>query len=74
MLKADNITYTYPGAEKPAIENISLELGFGEMLAITGPNGSGKSSLVMSIIGHPNYKKYELELKKYLIPEEEEYE
>ncbi|RKZ29004.1 hypothetical protein DRQ36_09580 [bacterium] len=51
MLKADNITYTYPGAEKPAIENISLELGFGEMLAITGPNGSGKTTLAMVLAG-----------------------
>uniref|UniRef100_A0A7V3VUX8 ABC transporter ATP-binding protein n=1 Tax=candidate division WOR-3 bacterium TaxID=2052148 RepID=A0A7V3VUX8_UNCW3 len=41
-----NITFTYPGKEKPALSNITLEIETGSFIGITGPIGSGKSSLV----------------------------
>jgi ATP-binding cassette, subfamily B, multidrug efflux pump len=40
-----NVTFSYPGAEKPAIKNISFSAGPGEVTAIIGSTGSGKSTL-----------------------------
>ncbi len=45
-IKAENVTFTYPGAKRPVLEDISLEVKKGQTLAIIGPTGSGKSTLV----------------------------
>ncbi|WP_248924598.1 ABC transporter ATP-binding protein [Paenibacillus hamazuiensis] len=42
----DHVTFSYPGAEKPALSNISFEARPGETTAIIGGTGSGKSTLV----------------------------
>lgn len=44
-----NVTFSYPGAEKPAIENISFSAKPGETTAIIGGTGSGKSTLISLI-------------------------
>lgn len=44
-----NVTFTYSGAEKPALSNISFEARPGEVCAILGGTGSGKSTLVSLI-------------------------
>jgi len=43
---ADRLSFTYPGNEKPSIENVSFEIKKGEIIALVGPNGAGKSTLV----------------------------
>lgn len=45
----ENVTFVYPGAEQPALENISFKAGPGETTAIIGSTGSGKSTLVNMI-------------------------
>ena len=40
-----NLTYTYPGATNPALENINLTIHSGETVAIVGSIGAGKSTL-----------------------------
>ncbi len=42
----DNVTFSYPGAEKPVIENITFSAKPGEVTAIIGGTGSGKSTLI----------------------------
>ncbi|AOZ93131.1 ABC transporter ATP-binding protein [Paenibacillus crassostreae] len=49
FLKFEDVTYHYPGAEQPAISNISFEARPGETTAIIGGTGSGKSTLLSLI-------------------------
>lgn len=44
-----DVTFSYPGAEQPAISNISFSAKPGEITAIIGGTGSGKSTLVSLI-------------------------
>ncbi|GEK90415.1 ABC transporter ATP-binding protein [Alkalibacterium kapii] len=44
-LSFEDVTYRYPGAEKPALCNIDFTLKKGERLAIIGGTGSGKTTL-----------------------------
>lgn len=41
-----DVTFSYPGAEEPAIRNISFSVRPGETTAIIGGTGSGKSTLI----------------------------
>ena len=41
-----NVSFTYPEAKEPALENISFKFRVGEKLAIVGMNGSGKTTLI----------------------------
>ncbi|TWT25326.1 ABC transporter ATP-binding protein [Planomicrobium sp. CPCC 101110] len=45
-LQFDNVTFSYPGAEKPALSNISFSAKPGEVTAIIGGTGAGKTTLV----------------------------
>lgn len=47
----DSVTFTYPGAETPALERVSLRVSPGERLGILGPNGGGKSTLLKLTLG-----------------------
>ncbi len=44
-LRFTNLTFTYPGGDLPALQNISIHLAPGKQLAIVGPSGAGKSTL-----------------------------
>ncbi|AQZ46504.1 ABC transporter ATP-binding protein [Paenibacillus larvae] len=48
-LEFQNVTFSYPGAEKPALYNISFSASPGETTAIIGGTGSGKSTLLSLI-------------------------
>ena len=44
-LKVQNLSFTYPGAEEPALKNINFEAKPGEVIALVGRSGSGKTTL-----------------------------
>jgi ABC-2 type transport system ATP-binding protein len=41
----------YKGADRPAVDGLSLTIGTGEIYGLLGPNGAGKSTTVMMICG-----------------------
>ena len=47
-----DLTFAYPGASRPALENIDLELAPGSVTGIVGRTGSGKSTLVQLLLRH----------------------
>lgn len=48
-IEFQDVTFSYPGAEEPALSNISFHASPGEVTAIIGGTGSGKSTLVSLI-------------------------
>ncbi len=42
----DDVSFTYPGADKPALDSVTVQVKAGERVAFVGPNGSGKTTLV----------------------------
>lgn len=47
----ESVTFRYPGAERMALNNVSLRLETGDTIGITGPTGSGKTTLVDLLLG-----------------------
>ena len=45
IIETKNLTYTYPGASKPSIIDVSFKVEKGEFVLITGPSGCGKTTL-----------------------------
>lgn len=54
-LELRNVSFTYPGSEKPTLKNINIVIRPGEKIALIGLNGAGKTTLVKLICGfyHP---------------------
>jgi energy-coupling factor transport system ATP-binding protein len=46
-----DVSFTYEGAESPAIENIDLKVRPGEVVLLTGPSGAGKTTLCSCLNG-----------------------
>lgn len=44
-IQVDNVTFTYQGKEKPALQNVSFAIPEGKTLALVGRSGSGKSTI-----------------------------
>lgn len=49
FLEFRDVTFSYPGAEQPAVSHISFSAQPGEVIAIIGGTGSGKSTLLSLI-------------------------
>jgi len=45
-IRFEEVSFTYPGAEQPALRDITLHIRPGESLALVGENGSGKTTLI----------------------------
>jgi ATP-binding cassette subfamily B protein len=45
-IRLEGVSFAYPGSERLALEDVSLELRPGSVVALVGENGAGKSTLV----------------------------
>jgi ATP-binding cassette subfamily B protein len=50
-IKFDAVGFKYESAEKPAVENIDIQVKAGETIAFVGPSGAGKTTLVKLLVG-----------------------
>lgn len=50
-LELDEVTYTYPGASRPALDGLSMTVDARSVVGIVGRTGAGKSTLVDVILG-----------------------
>jgi energy-coupling factor transport system ATP-binding protein len=51
LVQISSLTYTYPGAPRSALEDLTLAIEPGEFVVIAGLSGSGKSTLLRAISG-----------------------
>ena len=51
IVKVEDLTYTYPNSDEPAIKNINLDIEAGEFILLTGPSGCGKTTFCRTLNG-----------------------
>ncbi|ALJ19382.1 ABC transporter ATP-binding protein [Microbacterium sp. No. 7] len=51
LLRLSGVGYRYPGADRDALTDISLDLPIGGSLGVVGPTGAGKSTLIDVLLG-----------------------
>ena len=47
----DSVTLQYPGTDRPAVDDLHLEIADGEFLVLVGPSGCGKSTALRMLAG-----------------------
>ncbi|KAL8968076.1 MAG: hypothetical protein Q9197_005069 [Variospora fuerteventurae] len=51
IIRMTNCSYTYPGASKPSLQDVTCNLTLSSRTAIIGANGAGKSTLIKLLTG-----------------------
>ena len=44
-VRFDNVTFSYPGVRRPALDGVTIDVAAGQMAALVGPSGAGKTTL-----------------------------
>ncbi len=50
-IEVENVGFSYPGTDHPALRDVSLEIPYGRLVAFCGTTGSGKTTLADIILG-----------------------
>lgn len=50
-LRLEDVTFAYPGADRPVLDGVTLDLPAGATVALVGENGAGKTTLVKLLCG-----------------------
>lgn len=51
QISVDSVSFRYPNAERRAVDEVSLTINSGEIVALVGENGSGKTTLAKLLCG-----------------------
>ncbi len=51
MIRFNEVTFTYDGADRPTLDRVDLVVGEGELCVVVGPTGSGKTTLLRAVNG-----------------------
>jgi len=51
LASIEGLSFRYPDSQKPAVKDVSLEIGEGEVVLLAGPSGCGKSTLLRCMNG-----------------------
>jgi energy-coupling factor transporter ATPase len=51
VIETKDLTYTYPGATRPSIQDVSVTIDKGDFVILTGPSGCGKTTLCRTFNG-----------------------
>lgn len=49
-IRFDNVGFTYPGRQRPALSNLTLDIPTGSTVALIGPSGAGKSTVASLLL------------------------
>jgi ATP-binding cassette subfamily B protein len=44
-VRLEHVTFTYPGAARPAIDDLTVDIPAGQLVALVGPSGAGKTTI-----------------------------
>jgi ATP-binding cassette subfamily C protein CydD len=50
-VRFENVRYSYPGADRPALDGVTFTLAAGKRTALVGPSGAGKSTVFQLLLG-----------------------
>lgn len=51
MIRIEDLSFTYPGSRRPALQGVNLKVNAGELCLVMGASGTGKSTLLRCING-----------------------